>query len=450
MQYSTHPTSIIDPADLIADEFEAEIQSVLRSPQFERSEKLQKFLRFICDLTIRGESNKINEYLIGAEVFLRGPDYSPSEDSVVRRQAHTLRQKLQEFYSGEGSTHALRIELPIGRYVPSFRRIQESPSPIPVPSIADSGLNKDAFTGTRLGGSRYFALSVGTLAALTLLIAGYFLGVQFGAKAVARSTEPATLEFWGPWIQQGRRTAMCFSSPMTAVIKHFDQQLPPNTIPKRMRAHPDQEQAFHEVFRTPPGGFFYLTPAVNQTKVGEAVAGVRIASLFTRLNIPLRTTQSRFVSWEDLGGDDLILLGNNESNQWLDPLLQKSPFQLKRSAGNRQRAILNTRPLTGEQAEYVIDYGSEERDGDQEYALISMLPGIAPNQQVLLISGLNAQATQAAAEYLCSETSLSDLLSRFRKARPQHSGPWRFQAVLKAEVHDKVPTKTSLIAIRIL
>ncbi len=449
MKNPTSPTAIVDPLNITPDELEAEIQSVLHSPQFERSEKLQKFLRFICDTTIRGEASRINEYLIGAEVFLRGPDYSPSEDSVVRRQAHTLRQKLQEFYSGAGSTHAVRIELPVGRYVPSFRRILESPSATTISKFANSetaGAAKDRFG---FWTSKAIAWGLAAFGAVALLVVGYFLGSKF-SHPPASGIGLATLEFWGPWVQQGRRTAICFSSPMTAVIKHFDQELPPDTVPKRLRAHADQEQTFHEVFRIPSGGFFYFTPAVNQTKMGEAVAGVQIASLFTRLNIPVRTTQSRFVSWEDLGGDDLILLGNNEGNQWLDPLLEKSPFQLKRSAGSRQRAILNTHPLAGERAEYVIDYGSGDREGDEEYALISMLPGIGPNQRLLLISGLNAQATQAAAEYLCSETSLSDLLSRFRKARPQHSGPWRFQAVLKAEVHDKVPTKTSLMAIRIL
>ena len=98
----------------------------------------------------------------------------------------------------------------------------------------------------------------------------------------------------------------------------------------------------------------------------------------------------------------------------------------------------------------MIDYGAEEREGDQEYALISMLPGLEAKQRLLLISGLNAPATQAAAEYLSSETSLAELIVSLRKESPLHTGPWYFQAVLKAEVHDKVPTKTWLIAVRVL
>ena len=68
-----NPTQIsasIEPLEISPEEVQAEIQSVLHSGAFERSEKLQKFLRYICDLTIRGEGGRINEYLIGSDAGL--------------------------------------------------------------------------------------------------------------------------------------------------------------------------------------------------------------------------------------------------------------------------------------------------------------------------------------------------------------------------------------------
>ena len=241
-------------------------------------------------------------------------------------------------------------------------------------------------------------LAIAPIAAIVLLAAGYFLGMRSAPPAATIGA--ATKEIWGPWTQSKRQTVICFSSPMTAVIKHFDRALPADTIPKRFRAHADEEDLFRQSFRIPKGGAFYFTPAVNQTKLGEAVAGVQLASLLTRLHVPVQTTQSRFVGWEDLRGDDMILLGNNEANEWLDPLLGKAPFQLTPTKGDRQRAIVNAKPRAGESAEYIINYAAKEREGDQEFALISMLPGMAADQRLLSISGLNAQATQAAAKYL--------------------------------------------------
>src|SRR5579863_9209386 len=112
-------------SELSTEEARRELEVVLHSPAFERSERLQKFLQYVCELTLRGEGSKINEYLIGAEVFRRGADYAPNEDSIVRRQAHALRRKLQEHYEKEGQSSPFRIELPVGRYVPVFRRHEE-------------------------------------------------------------------------------------------------------------------------------------------------------------------------------------------------------------------------------------------------------------------------------------------------------------------------------------
>src|SRR5689334_24918903 len=108
-----------------ADEARAELDRVLRGAAFQRAERLQKFLQFVCELTLKGEASRINEYLIGSEVFQRGADYSPNEDSIVRRQAHTLRRKLQEHYEADGRDSPVRIELPTGGYIPIFRRREE-------------------------------------------------------------------------------------------------------------------------------------------------------------------------------------------------------------------------------------------------------------------------------------------------------------------------------------
>ena len=98
----------------------AELDLLLGSAAFRKSERQSRFLRFICEMALAGEGAKLNEYLIAHEVFDRGVDYSPSEDSVVRRQAYSLRQKLQDYYLHEGRADAVRIDLPVGRYLPIF------------------------------------------------------------------------------------------------------------------------------------------------------------------------------------------------------------------------------------------------------------------------------------------------------------------------------------------
>ena len=409
--------------DVSVEQAQAELENVLRSPSFERSERLKRFLRCICEMTLQGEASRINEYLLGLEVFQRGPDYSPNDDSVVRRQAHTLRHKLQEYYAGEGKTHEVRIELPVGRYVPAFRRNAEA-VPAAAPIVQETGEVPVAPQRRTLG------LAVAGAALLVVFAAagGWFVGSGSAGGERGRSKlSPVMLEIWGPWLQSQSETVICFSNPMTAVIKHFPGPLPPGTIPHRQRANPEEEKLFADAFNVPPGGAYYLTPA-NQAKMGEAIAAVYLTRLLAGAGHGVHTTQSRFLSWEDLARDDLVLLGHNEANRWLDPLLEKYPFGLAATVVGAPRSIVNRKPGAGEQPEYHIAYSGSESEADEEYALVSMLPGVSAGHPLLLINGLNTQATQMATQYLTSENTVRTLVQRLHQAQPDHRGPMVFPA----------------------
>jgi len=439
------PQNIADSSHVSTEEAQAELDEVLHSRIFERSEKLQRFLRYVCELTLRGESAKLNEYLIGSEVFHRGADYSPTEDSVVRRQAHTLRQKLQEYYGSEGRDHSIRVELPVGRYVPIFRRQRdETPVPQPVPSNPEE---------SRWPRNRQKTV-LGLAAAVLLFVSGWALGwktsLSQGQLTKPSLISPAAQELWGNWFKDGSEAVICLSNPMTAVIKHFAKPLPAGSLPPRARVPADLDKLFREAFKLPSAGSLYLSPAISKSNTGETIAAVHLTALFSHAGNEIRVTQSRFLSWEALRRDNLILFGHDEANYWVDALLQKYPLQLAPTSEEKPRSIVNTKPYPGEPASYQIAYSAKTNEADQEYALVSMLPGIEGNRRLLLISGLNTQATQIATEFLTKEATVELLLSRLRRAAPNHQGPWYFQAVLKTEVYDKVPTKASLVALRLL
>jgi hypothetical protein len=108
---------------------------------------------------------------------------------------------------------------------------------------------------------------------------------------------------------------------------------------------------------------------------------------------------------------------------------------------------VNSAPNPGEEESYRVSGNDETRD---EYVLISMLPGVVANRQILLLSGLNSPAMPLATEYLTTEQGLQQLLRRLRAVAPKHSGAWHFQAVISADVRDKVVTKGSIVALRVL
>jgi TolB-like protein/Tfp pilus assembly protein PilF len=99
-----------------------ELERVLSSACFARSERVSKLLRFLVERQLEGREQELKESLIGVEVFGRRPDYDPKLDSTVRTEAVRLRARLSKYYSTEGSQDPLVIELPKGGYVPRFRQ----------------------------------------------------------------------------------------------------------------------------------------------------------------------------------------------------------------------------------------------------------------------------------------------------------------------------------------
>ena len=95
-----------------------ELERVLSSACFARSERVSKLLRFLVEWQLDGRENELKESVIGVEVFGRSPDYNPKLDSTVRTEAVRLRARLDRYYAIEGSRAPLVIELPKGGYVP--------------------------------------------------------------------------------------------------------------------------------------------------------------------------------------------------------------------------------------------------------------------------------------------------------------------------------------------
>jgi TolB-like protein len=98
-----------------------QIDRILASRWFSRSERLCRFIRFSANHVLSRGADRLKEYLVGVEVFDRGPAYDPRIDPIVRVEARRLRAKLKAYYASAGRDDQLRIEFPKGSYSPIFR-----------------------------------------------------------------------------------------------------------------------------------------------------------------------------------------------------------------------------------------------------------------------------------------------------------------------------------------
>jgi hypothetical protein len=98
----------------------AAVSRVLSSDAFTNSKRLQRFLAYIVEKTLTGETDEVKEYNIALTVFDREPSFDPRLDSIVRVEARRLRQQLGTYYQGDGQRDPVVIELPKGSYLPVF------------------------------------------------------------------------------------------------------------------------------------------------------------------------------------------------------------------------------------------------------------------------------------------------------------------------------------------
>jgi hypothetical protein len=98
----------------------AEVDDVLSSGVFGRTNNPVRLLTFVCEKYFEGAVDEIKEYSIAVHALGRPESFDPQVDTIVRVTAHALRKRLEDYYRSAGAEHAVQISLPPGHYVPKF------------------------------------------------------------------------------------------------------------------------------------------------------------------------------------------------------------------------------------------------------------------------------------------------------------------------------------------
>ena len=88
-----------------------ECEAVLSSSQFAGETNSKRFLKYVCDKHFAGITH-VSEHEIATEALGRRSDFDPSQDSIVRVEAHRVRKRLRDHYELEASHSALKLILP--------------------------------------------------------------------------------------------------------------------------------------------------------------------------------------------------------------------------------------------------------------------------------------------------------------------------------------------------
>ena len=111
-------SSPLSPHPFSRKAIEQQLERILNDPLFSESRILKRFLGFIVNETLEGNSNRLKEYTIAVNVLDKPRDFKPQENGIVRIHAGRLRRALSHFYEDKGAKDDIQIYIPKGKYVP--------------------------------------------------------------------------------------------------------------------------------------------------------------------------------------------------------------------------------------------------------------------------------------------------------------------------------------------
>jgi len=399
-----------------------EIDRLVNSHTLHGSESLCKLLRYLADHAIRRPVVALKEYQIATEVFGRPSDFDPQLDSLVRVQAGRLRSKIAEYYSSEGTDDPIVVELPKGTYALAFHPATASTRTI----LQDMQKGEDEKVDSRRHRSSRPVVILAVLLTLALVGIAALLSGRFtanGSSKVDESAPAAYRVFWHSFVAGPDAPWVIFSNG-----------------------------AF---VGRPEIGLRYFNPARdsretitdNYTGVGEVLAVYNLNQVFAQLHHQIRVKRGSLFSLDDAQNNNLIFVGSPVENLSLLDIPSTHHFVFQRATSGPRKgdlAIVNVHPRADEPR---MLFGSPSGTPlIEDYAIVGLVPGMNSARSVLILAGTTTMGTQAAAEYVCRQDSLEQLLLRLSVSENGVLKP--FEAILHVKIARGVPVATDLVALR--
>jgi tetratricopeptide (TPR) repeat protein len=168
------------------DDVRVALKHMAESEAFRGSPQLIAFLRYVVEATLRGDHDRIKGYTIAVEALGRAEDFDPQSDPIVRVEAIRLRRAITRYHAASGGRDPVAIDLPLGSYVPVFRRGTLVPKR---PATPERIVRGGAAFDWRGANWRRMAAAL----ALVLLGAGIYAALDFRFDFNTPSPQPVSL-----------------------------------------------------------------------------------------------------------------------------------------------------------------------------------------------------------------------------------------------------------------
>jgi hypothetical protein len=374
---------------------------LLASKTFSRSGQLKRLLIYLRDATISTDPSVWSETTIGANVFGRR-DFNPKLDTIVRVEMRRLRQKLDEYYAGEGAESPVRLRFERSTYRPYLEaHIQPTVEvePLPPPLHTTPPATK-FWSGVAWGAG---------LLALLILVAGALWWVL--GRSDKAPNELAESPIWSGF--RSSNVVIAIGTPLffrshAGFERNFRANLPE-----------DLQVADKLLLNQPAYPVWNLWAPLD-----DVGAVVNLDRFLRSLSSTATVVSARQVSVAGLAGKRTIVMGQPRGAPLLIDLFADQNFRpAKHITGESFGGFLNAQAKPGELQRYPGGNGTLMMQSDEsnpDYALVSSIR-LANGGEVLNVFGDRAQTGAYITRKLTDPAFVSELNGHvFDRGKPAH------------------------------
>ena len=408
----------IEPYPAITEDPRRElVERIVASPSFVRSPRLCSILLFVCELSLSGRNDEINELNIGATVFGRAQNYDPSVDGIVRSHASRLRQRLEQYFNEEGAHETTRLSIPKGGYVPVFQPVfqqktrpwsAEETEPAAFLATADHAApTRESLVPSSepLNRRVLWILSVALVLACACIV--YLLAAtRFHPRNL--QNQAARHPFWKSFFSVDHPTLVVCSDTGLTILENLTGR------EVSLADYLDGD------YRTHMATTVGATPQTVQILADHRYTSIVDTEIVSRLYRiagvsanGIQVRYSRDVRPNDLKTGSVILLGTQEGTPWIELFADKMNFRVQHNHQWGSLSVLNRSPRGKELARY----DSIRSDPTHKiYGIVALRPNLSGSGQILILEGTSMAGTESAADFVFDDTRFLPFLDKIRRS----------------------------------
>ena len=387
-----------------------ETRKIVESGVLGRSRTYARLLEYLAQCSTEGRQPR--EIEIAADVFGRGREYDPLQDSHVRVYVHNLRRKLDKYYAAESTGEGWRLTVPRGEYrlavVPTDEAVKEA--------------------AVRRTPPVWLALVAGLLVVNLIVVIAF----REGAPPSGEWPELARSRTWAELLDDdlpilvvvGDYYIFAELDPLgnvTRLVREFD-----------VNSGDDLDDLF---VRDPALLASYMDLDLTYLPQGSAFALADLLRVVYTSDKPVRVTPMSEMRVADLKSHHILYVGYISSlGILMDFVFASSGLRV----GESFDELFNMQ--TGEY--YTSDAGIPGESDYEDYGLVSAFPGPDGNQ-FLIVAGTRDSGLMHTAQAI---TALADVSALEREWESESAaGPPAFEALYEVTGFDRMNLDATLV-----